>query len=138
VVLTTLVLQGVTLRWLLALLRLEADGPVQREVSKARVAIMEAAMETVSGRNTDAAAMLRAEYEARRAVAENVDEAQGGTEHDDLRLNAIKRQRDVLEKLRAEGTIGDQAYHTLEEELDWAELAASPAGRFQPLNTSGA
>jgi CPA1 family monovalent cation:H+ antiporter len=37
--------------------------------------------------------------------------------------------------LRSNGTIGDEAYHRLEEEIDWAELAASPAGRFQPLTT---
>jgi CPA1 family monovalent cation:H+ antiporter len=37
--------------------------------------------------------------------------------------------------LRGEGTIGDEAYHRLEEEIDWAELDAAPAGRFQPLTT---
>ena len=78
---------------------------------------------------------MRRQYAAQRAVAENVDDAQAATEYDLLRLKAIKRQRDVLEKLRAEATIGDEAYHRLEEELDWAELAASPAGRFQSLNT---
>jgi CPA1 family monovalent cation:H+ antiporter len=136
VVLATLVLQGVTLRWLLAVLKLEVDGPVAGEVSKARVAIMDAAMQTLAGIGSDTAGVVRAEYQAQRAVAENVGESQGGTEHDALRLKAIKRQRDVLEELRAEGTIGDQAYHALEEELDWAELAASPRGRFQPLNTT--
>jgi CPA1 family monovalent cation:H+ antiporter len=135
VVLTTLVLQGMTLRWLLALLGLEADDPVQKEVSKARVAIMDAAMAMLEGHPSGTAAMVRGEYEARRTVAGNIAGAQDGTEHDGLRLKAIRRQRDVLEKLRAEGTIGDQAYHRLEEELDWAELAASPAGRFQPLTS---
>lgn len=135
VVLATLVLQGMTLRWLLALLRLEADDPVQKEVSKARVAIMDAAMAMLEGHPSETAAMVRGEYEARRAVAGTVESAQDGTEHDGLRLKAIRHQRDVLEKLRAEGTIGDQAYHRLEEELDWAELAASPAGRFQPLTS---
>jgi CPA1 family monovalent cation:H+ antiporter len=37
--------------------------------------------------------------------------------------------------LRAEGAIGDEAYHRLEEEIDWAELDAAPPGRFQPLMT---
>ena len=32
-----------------------------------------------------------------------------------------------------ESAIGDEAYHRLEEEIDWAELDAAPAGRFQPL-----
>jgi monovalent cation/hydrogen antiporter len=52
-----------------------------------------------------------------------------------MRLRAIKSQRQVLERLRAEGTIGDEAYHQLEEEIAWAELDAAPAGRFQPLMT---
>jgi CPA1 family monovalent cation:H+ antiporter len=50
-------------------------------------------------------------------------------------LRAIKHQRKALERLRIEGTIGDEAYHRLEEEIDWAELDAAPAGRFQPLTT---
>ncbi len=137
VVLATLVLQGMTLRWLLTVLHLESEDPVEKEVSKARVAIMDAAMATLDDDASEAAAFVRVEYEARRAVARNIGEAQQGTAYDELHLRAIKRQRDVLEKLRAEGTIGDQAYHTLEEELDWSELAASPHGRFQPLNTSG-
>jgi CPA1 family monovalent cation:H+ antiporter len=135
VVLATLMLQGMTLRWLLVVLKLEADDPVQKEVSKARVAIMDAAMQMLENHPSETAAMIRSEYAAQRAVAGNVEGAQAGTEHDGLRLAAIKRQRDVLETMRAEGTIRDQAYHRLVEELDWAELAASPAGRFQPLTT---
>ena len=60
---------------------------------------------------------------------------QAATEYDELRLRAIKHQRQTLARLRAQGTIGDEAYHRLEEEIDWAELEASPAGRFQPLMT---
>ena len=55
--------------------------------------------------------------------------------YDELRLRAIARQRQTLDRLRADGTIGDEAYHRLEEEIDWAELDAAPAGRFQPLTT---
>jgi hypothetical protein len=34
-----------------------------------------------------------------------------------------------------EGRISDEAYYRLEEEIDWAEFDAAPAGRFQPLMT---
>jgi CPA1 family monovalent cation:H+ antiporter len=37
--------------------------------------------------------------------------------------------------LRGKGVIGDEVYHRLQEEIDWAELDAAPAGRFQPLTT---
>ena len=50
-------------------------------------------------------------------------------------LVSLNPLRDTLEDLRRNGTIGDEAYHRLEEEIDWTELAASPPGRFQPLTT---
>lgn len=135
VVLGTLVLQGMSLKPLLRLLRLEPDETIDREVAQARVAIMQAALDILSGKTSTAAAAVREQYAAQRKVAKNPDDAQAATEYDRLRLYAIKRQRDALEELRRNGTIGDEAYHRLEEEIDWSELAASPAGRFQPLTT---
>lgn len=79
--------------------------------------------------------MVRRQYEAARIIATNPDHPQAATDYDELRLRAIKRQRDKLELLRKEGIIGDEAYHRLEEELDWAELDASPTGSFQSLTT---
>jgi CPA1 family monovalent cation:H+ antiporter len=40
---------------------------------------------------------------------------------------AIRAQRQALEALRHSGKIEDDAYHQLEEEMDWAELNAIPA-----------
>ncbi|TIX31205.1 MAG: sodium:proton antiporter, partial [Mesorhizobium sp.] len=80
-------------------------------------------------------AVVREQFTAQRTIAENPEDAQAATEYDRLRLYAIKSQRDALEQLRIDGTIGDEAYHRLEEEIDWSELAASPPGRFQPLTT---
>jgi CPA1 family monovalent cation:H+ antiporter len=54
-----------------------------------------------------------------------------------LRLRAIAAQRRMLHRLREDGGIGDEAFHRLEEEIDWAELDAAPAGFFQPLTTEG-
>jgi CPA1 family monovalent cation:H+ antiporter len=70
-------------------------------------------------------------------MAVSPDEPQRATEHDRLRLQAITAQRLSLRRLREEGTIGDEAFHRLEEEIDWAELDAAPAGSFQPLQTEG-
>src|SRR5262249_5820935 len=135
VVLGTLLVQGMTLKPLLPLLRLEPDRSLQHDVSRARVALMQAGLDSLAGDTSSAAAALRDQYAAARAVAENPDDPQAATEYDELRLRAIKRQRQALERLRAQGTIGDEAYHRLEEEISWAELDASPAGRFQPLMT---
>jgi CPA1 family monovalent cation:H+ antiporter len=49
----------------------------------------------------------------------------GETKYDRLRLRAITAQREALHRLRAHGEI--------QEELDWAELDAAPAGSFQSL-----
>ena len=135
VVLGTLVLQGMTLKPLLRLLNFDPDRTVDREVAQARVAIMQAALDVLSGKTSNAAAAVREQYTAQRTIAENPEDAQAATEYDRLRLYAINSQRDALEELRRNGTIGDEAYHRLEEEIDWSELAASPAGRFQPLTT---
>ena len=135
VVLGTLVLQGMTLKPLLRRLDFPRDTTIDGEVALARVAIMQAALDVLSRKTSAAAAVVREQYEAQRKVAENPDDAQAATEYDRLRLYAINRQRDTLEELRRNGTIGDEAYHRLEEEIDWEELAASPAGSYQPLTT---
>ncbi|RAZ91995.1 sodium:proton antiporter [Mesorhizobium hawassense] len=135
VVLGTLVLQGMSLKPLLRWLDFPRDTTVDGEVALARVAIMQAALDVLSRKTSAAAAVVREQYEAQRKVAENPEDAQAATEYDRLRLYAIKRQRDTLEELRRNGTIGDEAYHRLEEEIDWSELAASPAGTYQPLTT---
>jgi len=135
VVLGTLVLQGMTLKPLLRLLRLEPDQSIEQEVSRGRVAVMRAALDSLEGESSSAAAAVRDQYAAARAVAENTAAPQAATEYDELRLRAIRHQRQALDRLRREGTIGDEAYHRLQEEIDWAELDASPAGRFQPLLT---
>ncbi|TIV23976.1 MAG: sodium:proton antiporter, partial [Mesorhizobium sp.] len=136
VVLGTLVLQGITLKPLLRWLNFDRDTTIDREVAQARVAIMQAALDVLSRKTSAAAAVVREQYEAQRQIAENPENAEAATEYDRLRLYAINRQRDTLEDLRRNGTIGDEAYHRLEEEIDWSELAASPAGSYQPLTTN--
>ncbi len=133
VVLGTLVIQGLTLRPLLILLRLDDDGSMEREISRARVAIMQAALDSLDGDKSPAANTIREQYAAARKVAEDQHEPQAATKHDRLRLRAIRAQRDELNRLRTRGEIGDAAFFRLQEELDWSELDAAPAGSFQPL-----
>jgi CPA1 family monovalent cation:H+ antiporter len=137
VVLGTLVIQGLTLRPLLGRLHFAAEGALELEVSRARVEIMNAALDTLDGDDSPAAAAVRAGYLAARDVARNADEPQAASAHDRLRLRAIAAQRERLFRMRELGEISDEAFHRLEEEIDWAELDAAPAGFFQPLTTEG-
>ena len=138
VVLGTLVIQGVTLRPLLRWLKIADDGSVDREVSRGRVAVMQAALDALAQEDASpAAAAAREGYLEARHAAEDEADPQAATELDRLKLKAIAAQRLALGRLRREGRIGDDAYHRLEEELDWAELDAAPAGSFQPLTTEG-
>ena len=133
VVLGTLVIQGFTLRPLLRLLRFEDDGAVERDLSRARVIVMQAALDSLDGETSAAAATVREQYAAARKVAEDQHEPQGATKYDELRLRAIAAQRAALQRLRTRGEIGDEAFRRIQEELDWSELDAAPAGSFQSL-----
>jgi CPA1 family monovalent cation:H+ antiporter len=137
VVLGTLVLQGLTLRPLLERLRFAPEDALELEVSRGRVEIMDAALASLDGDRSPAAATVREGYLAAREVARSQETPQGATAHDRLRLRAVAAQRERLHRLRDAGTISDEAFHRLEEEIDWAELDAAPAGFFQPLTTDG-
>jgi CPA1 family monovalent cation:H+ antiporter len=91
VVLGTLVIQGLTLRPLLLLLRLEDDGAVEREVSRARVAVMQAALDSLDGDTSPAANTIREQYAAARKVAEDQHEPQAATKYDELRWRSARR-----------------------------------------------
>src|SRR5271156_1207455 len=133
VVLGTLVIQGFTLRPLLRLLRFEDDGAVERDLSRARVIVMQAALDSLDGETSAAAATVREQYAAASKVAEDQHEPQGATKYDELRLRAIAAQRAALHRLRAGGEISDEAFRRIQEELDWSEFDAAPAGSFQSL-----
>jgi monovalent cation/hydrogen antiporter len=109
VVLGTLVIQGFTLRPLIRLLRFEDDGAVERELSRARVVVMQAAVDSLDGETSHAATTVREQYAAARKVAEDQHEPQAATKYDELRLVAIAAQRAALHRLRARGEIGEAA-----------------------------
>jgi CPA1 family monovalent cation:H+ antiporter len=134
VVLGSLIVQGLTVGLLIKLLRLEPDKSLDVEISKARGAMVDAALARLRDRSGDAAVAVRAEYEAMRTVARDRANPQADTEHDRLRIDAICAQRELLANLRRQGTISDDAFHRLEEELDWAELHASPREEMELLD----
>jgi NhaP-type Na+/H+ or K+/H+ antiporter len=135
VVLGTLVIQGLTIKPLIKLLKIEPDTTLDEEISLARTAMMDAALKTLEHADGDAANAVRAEYKAARRLAEDPSAPQADTEYDRLRMKAIAEERRVLAKFRQEGRISDDAFHHLEEELDWSELSAAPPRYLELLST---
>jgi Na+/H+ antiporter len=124
VVLGTLILQGFTIRPLIALLRIAPDASLDQEVGQTRNAMLDAALEELTRVPGEAAAALRAEYGAARV--ENAGRARPDTEYDNIRRRAIAAERRLLADWRRSGRIQDDAYHLLEDELDRAELHVAP------------
>ena len=121
VVLGTLVVQGLTLGPLLRRFNLADDGMVSREEVFAREEIARAALQALEGEDRPEAQILRKEYNYR--VKENIPDEDTLKPHHfgRLRLRAIHADRRALIELRRDQKIGDAAYQTVQEELDWAE-----------------
>jgi CPA1 family monovalent cation:H+ antiporter len=135
VVLSTLVIQGLTLRPLMAALGLKDDGSVEREVRLARAETARAALRTFEQEEEHPSLqILRAEYEARIRSGErqsSPEQAQATeTRMTQLQRRAVTVQRRVLMELRAHAVIGDDAFHAAEEEIDLLELTAD--ARIKP------
>ncbi|HVW69551.1 MAG TPA: sodium:proton antiporter [Steroidobacteraceae bacterium] len=127
VVLTTLVVQGMTLRPLMAWMGLKDDGTVNREVELARAATARAALHVLEGQpSRPAVDELRRAYEARVRINEDHTRPQehDGADIGELQKRAIAAQRTALIDLRERSIIGDDAFHATEEEIDLLELAA--------------
>jgi CPA1 family monovalent cation:H+ antiporter len=126
VVLGSLVIQGLTLRPLIAALRLKAEDPVIGEVGRARAVAIRAALDEIDGDPSETAEILRLEYRAMLMRADNDPDGglSGELPADPLRRRAIAASRRAVLALRQSEDIGDDAFHLLEEELDRAELSA--------------
>jgi monovalent cation/hydrogen antiporter len=128
VVIGTLVLQGLTLKPLLKLLKLRDDDPVGREADEARERAVKAALLTLQGDDSPAAQAVRHEYNdliARASHRAGVPTL-ASTAHAALRRKAVVAARATIVEMRETREIGDDAFHRLEEELDWLEMSAGP------------
>ncbi|HEX9604419.1 MAG TPA: cation:proton antiporter [Myxococcales bacterium] len=128
VVLVTLVLQGGTLAPLMRLLRLEDDGTIEGEIQRARAETARAGLEALQGTGENGmTALLTRKYEARLRRADGAGPTTAGDMDDLPRYaealrHAHEAERRKLLELRARDVIGDDAFHRVEEELDWADL----------------
>ena len=122
VVLGTLVIQGLTLKPLLRALDLKDDDPVGRELARARDRALRAGVATLDGDRSAAAEAVREEFighlGSEAAARDGVKSA-----HSDTHSAAIQAARQAVLAMRASDEIGDDAFHRIEEELDWLEMA---------------
>ena len=123
VVLGTLIVQGFTIRPLIALLKIAPDATLDSDVAETRRAMLKAAIEEVSRHDGEGAEAVRAEFTAEMLAS--TDRKRPVTGYDRSRLAAIKASRRLLFEWRRQGRLLDDTYHVLEDELDRAELHAA-------------
>jgi Na+/H+ antiporter len=130
VVLGTLVIQGLTLKPLLRALDLHDDDPVGRELGAARERALHAGLASFVHDESPVAETVRQEFTAHLAH-ERADAAAGDTTraaHGELHRGALRAAREAVLVMRANDEIGDDAFHEIEEELDWLEMAGGRKG----------
>lgn len=134
VVLGTLVLQGMTLRPLIARLRLPSDTTVEDETRLARLESARAALAALApDRDSKAGHVLASEYKAR--IDPDTPHAAGAANLIALRRRSVLAERRCVAELLRSGRIGDTAFHLLEEELDWRQAALEGDGDDFPAPT---
>ncbi|MEO5821602.1 MAG: sodium:proton antiporter, partial [Vicinamibacteraceae bacterium] len=122
VVLGTLVIQGLTLGPLLRRLDLRDDQPVEREAAAARQRALAAALAVVDGDDSEDARTVRRELETHLGSARG-ERDHAAEAHVRLHHDALAAARREVFAMRETGEIGDAAFHRLEEEFDWMEMA---------------
>jgi len=125
VVLGTLLVQGLTLKALLRALDLHDGDPVADEVRIARDRALEAAIANLPPGASPAVDQVRKSFKirlggARSATAVSSSFAAG---YEAAYRSALDSARHALLASRASGDIGDDAFHALENELDWMEVS---------------
>jgi CPA1 family monovalent cation:H+ antiporter len=125
VVLGTLVIQGLTLKPLLRALELQDDDPVGRELSAARDRALRAGLATFAHDRSPMAETVRQEFTAHLGYPRPDLPEKNATRaaHGAVYGRALKAARDEILGMRAKDEIGDDAFHHIEEELDWLEMA---------------
>jgi CPA1 family monovalent cation:H+ antiporter len=126
VVLGTLTIQGLTLKPLLRALDLHDDDPVGREVNAARDRALRAGLASFARDRSPLADLVRQEFTA-HLTYEQVETVAGEVSrsgHSDIHRGALLAARQAVLAMRTNDEIGDDAFHLIEEELDWLEMAS--------------
>ena len=134
VVLGTLTLQGLTLKPLLRALDLRDDDPVGHEVGAARERALRAGLARFEDDRSPVAEAVRQEFTAHLGSVD-ADPADGAARrfaHIDIHRQALQAARQAVFAMRASHEIGDDAFHQMEEELDWIEMASGGSEGADP------
>jgi CPA1 family monovalent cation:H+ antiporter len=125
VVLGTLLLQGLTLKILLRVLNLHDGDPVADEVRVARERVLAAALSKLPVGASPALDLVRKDFKIRLGGITRGAGAAGffGSGYETAYQTALQTARQSLLEMRDSGDIGDDAFHTLENELDWMEVS---------------
>ena len=125
VVLGTLLIQGLTLKALLRALKLHDGDPVAREEQMARQRMFEVACAQLPADGSPVADLVRKDLKFRIGQSRHGDgpEAPLRAEYDAQYRAALQAARQALLAMRDSGDIGDDAFHTLENDLDWMEAS---------------
>jgi Na+/H+ antiporter len=124
VVLGTLVIQGLTLKPLMRVLDLRDDDPVGREVTAARERALQAGLRSIADDDSAVADAVRQEFIAHVTEHREADDSgdRSRSLHGELHRRVIQAARQTVFAMRANAEIGDDAFHRVEEELDWLEM----------------
>ena len=138
VVVSTLVLQGLTIGPIMRRVCLHEDNTVEREIGVARAETAKAALGALdNAEDKEAAQLLRREYDARLRLGEEEARETHNENRESslasLQQRAVDAQRAALQSLRENETIGDEAFHAIEEEIDLLDLTAD--ARIRPDHT---
>jgi CPA1 family monovalent cation:H+ antiporter len=125
VVLGTLLIQGLTLKALLRALNLHDGDPVAHEEHAARQRMLEVAYAQLPPVGSPAVELVRKELKIRLGQLHRHDGpyASFGAEYETAYRTTLQAARQALLAMRDSGDIGDDAFHTLENDLDSMEVS---------------
>jgi CPA1 family monovalent cation:H+ antiporter len=134
VILATLVLQGLTLPFVIRKLGVKDDGATDDEERAARLEANKAALKLIDGPageafQADVVSRLRAEYDDRlrqlQYCAEQEGEERSGEvvtpQYEQLQKQALDVEREAIIRLRNQRVINDRALRRIQRDLDLAE-----------------
>ncbi|MEI9865097.1 MAG: Na+/H+ antiporter [Limisphaerales bacterium] len=134
VILATLVVQGLSLPFLIRWLGVEDDGSLEKEEREARLQANKAALARLDefvkrdSMKTDALQRLRVEYEDHINQLAPVESKRAGSrlrlfssEYERLSRVALEQERRTIIQLRNESVISDEALRRIQRDIDLAE-----------------